>query len=316
MSFSPETIYIAGHTGLVGQAFVRKFQSDGDSALLLRTHGELDLTNQGEVSNFFSAEKPDFVILAAAKVGGIHANSTYPAEFIYENLMIQSNVIHQSYLHGVKKLVYLGSTCAYPKQTPQPMKEGNLLTGSLEPTNEPYAVAKIAGLKMCESYNRQYGTSYRTVMPTNLYGIHDNFHPENSHVIPGMMRRIHEAKMADLPEVEIWGSGLPKREFLFVDDLVEACLFLLDYDKYYSAVNIGSQEEVSIRELAIMMNEVVGYKGRLAFDTSKPDGMPLKKVDTSKMDALGWKARTPLREGLQKVYCWFLTNNISKNNKS
>jgi GDP-L-fucose synthase len=309
-------IFIAGHTGLVGQAFFRKFQSDGESALLLRTHGELDLTNQGEMSNFFSVEKPDFVILAAAKVGGIHANSTYPAEFIYENLMIQSNVIHQSYLHGVKKLVYLGSTCAYPKQTPQPMKEENLLTGSLEPTNEPYAVAKIAGLKMCESYNMQYGTSYRTVMPTNLYGIHDNFHPENSHVIPGMMRRIHEAKMADLPEVEIWGSGLPKREFLFVDDLVEACLFLLDYDKYYSAVNIGSQEEVSIRELAIMMNEVVGYKGRLAFDTSKPDGMPLKKVDTSKMDALGWKARTPLREGLQKVYCWFLTNNISKNNKS
>ena len=316
MSFSPETIYIAGHTGLVGQAFVRKFQSDGNSTLLLRTQVVLDLTNQGEVSNFFSAEKPDLVILAAAKVGGIHANSTYPAEFIYENLMIQSNVIHQSYLHGVKKLVYLGSTCAYPKQTPQPMKEENLLTGSLEPTNEPYAVAKIAGLKMCESYNMQYGTSYRTVMPTNLYGIHDNFHPENSHVIPGMMRRIHEAKMADSPEVEIWGSGLPKREFLFVDDLVEACLFLLDYDKDYSPVNIGSQEEVSIRELAIMMNEVLGYKGRLAFDTSKPDGMPLKKVDTSKMDALGWKARTPLREGLQKVYCWFLTNNISKNNKS
>lgn len=307
--------YIAGHTGLVGRAFVRKLQSDGDSSLLLRTHGELDLTNQGEVSNFFSAEKPDFVILAAAKVGGIHANSTYPAEFIYENLMIQSNVIHQSYLHRVKKLVYLGSTCAYPKNALQPMQEKSLLTGPLEPTNEPYAVAKLAGLKMCESYNRQYGTSYRTVMPTNLYGIHDNFHPENSHVIPGMMRRIHEAKMTDLPEVEIWGSGLPKREFLFVDDLVEGCLFLLDYDKDYSPVNIGSQEEVSIRELAIMMNEVVGYKGRLAFDTSKPDGMPLKKVDTSKMDALGWKARTPLREGLQKVYCWFLTNNIFKNNK-
>ena len=316
MSFSPETIYIAGHTGLVGQAFVRKLQSDGDSYLLLRTHGELDLTNQGEMLNFFSVEKPDFVILAAAKVGGILANSTYPAEFIYENLMIQSNVIHQSYLHGVKKLVYLGSTCAYPKQTPQPMKEENLLTGSLEPTNEPYAVAKIAGLKMCESYNMQYGTSYRTVMPTNLYGIHDNFHPENSHVIPGMMRRIHEAKMANFPEVEICGSGLPEREFLFVDDLVEACLFLLDYDKYYSAVNIGSQEEVSICELAIMMNEVVGYKGRLTFNTSKPDGVPLKKVDTSKMDALGWKSRTPLKEGLQKVYCWFLTNNISKNNKS
>ena len=222
--------------------------------------------------------------------------------------------INQIY-NGSKKLVYLGSTCAYPKNALQPMKEVSLLTGPLEPTNEPYAVSKIAGLKMCESYNRQYGKFYRTVMPTNLYGIHDNFHPENSHVIPGMMRRIHEAKMADLPEVEIWGSGLPKREFLFVDDLVEACLFLLDYDKYYSAVNIGSQEEVSIRELAIMMNEVVGYKGRLAFDTSKPDGMPLKKVDTSKMDALGWKARTPLREGLQKVYCWFLTNNISKNNK-
>lgn len=309
-------IFIAGHTWLVGQAFDRKLQSDGDSSLLLRTHGELDLTNQVAVADFFSAEKPDCVILAAAKVGGIHANSTYPAEFIYENLMIQSNVIHQSYLHGVKKLVYLGSTCAYPKQTPQPMKEENLLTGSLEPTNEPYAVAKIAGLKMCESYNRQYGRSYRTVMPTNLYGIHDNFHPENSHVIPGMMRRIHEAKMADLPEVEIWGSGLPKREFLFVDDLVEACLFLLDNDKDYALVNIGSQEEVSIRELAEIMSEEVGYKGRLAFDTSKPDGMPLKKVDTSKMDALGWKARTPLREGLQKVYCWFLTNNISKNNKS
>jgi len=273
-------IFIAGHTGLVGQAFVRKFQSDGNSTLLLRTHGGLDLANQAAVSDFFSKERPGLVILAAAKVGGILANSTYPAEFIYENLMIQSNDIHQSYLHGVKELVYLGSTCAYLKNTLQPMKEDS------------------------------------TIMPTNLYGIHDNYHPENSHVIPGMMRRIHEAKMADLPEVEIWGSGLPKREFLFVDDLVEACLFLLDYDKYYSAVNIGSQEEVSIRELAIMINEVVGYKGRLAFDTSKPDGMPLKKVDTSKMDALGWKARTPLREGLQEVYCWFLTNNISKNNNS
>ena len=278
--------------------------------------GELDLTNQGEVSNFFSAEKPDFVILAAAKVGGIHANWTYPAEFIYDNLMIQNNVIHQSYLNRVKKLIYIGSTCAYPKNAPQPMKEGSILTGPLEPTNEPYAVAKIAGLKLCESYNRQYGTFFQTLLPTNLYGIHDNSHPEKSHVIPGMMRRIHEAKVEDLHEVQIWGSGSPMREFLFVDDFVDSCIFFLDNDKDYAAVNIGSQEEVSIRELAGMMSEVIGYKGNLTFDTSKPDGMPLKKVDTSIMDSLGWKAQTPLRKGLQKVYCWFLTNNISENNKS
>ena len=309
-------IYIAGHSGLVGQAFVRKLRDEGSGSLLLKTHLELDLTNQGMVTDFFSSEKPDLVILAAAKVGGIHANNTYPAEFIYENMMIECNLIHQSYLHGVKNLIYFGSTCAYPKNALQPMKEDSILTGPLEPTNEPYAVAKIAGIKLCESYNRQYGTCYQTILPTNLYGIHDNFHPENSHVIPGLMRRIHEAKVNDIPEVSIWGSGSAKREFLFVDDLVEACLLLLDYNEDYSPVNIGSQEEVSILELAEMMVEVVGYKGRLAFDTSKPDGMPLKKVDTSKMDALGWKARTPLREGLQKVYCWFLTNNISKNIKS
>jgi GDP-L-fucose synthase len=306
--------YIAGHTGLVGQAFVRKIQSDGDSTLLFRTHKELDLTKQEAVSAFFSEEKPDLVILAAAKVGGIHANSIYPAEFIYENLMIQSNIIHQSYLHGVKKLVYIGSTCAYPKQTTQPMKEESLLTGSLEPTNEPYAVAKIAGLKMCESYNRQYGTNYSMIMPTNLYGIHDNFHPENSHVIPGLMRRIHEAKMNENPEVSIWGSGLAKREFLFVDDLIEACMFLLDNNEDNAPINIGSQEEVSIRELAEIMSEVLGYKGDLVFDTSKPDGMPLKKVDTSKMDALGWKSSTSLREGLNTVYQWYLSNNVSQNN--
>jgi GDP-L-fucose synthase len=309
-------IFIAGHTGLVGQAFVKKFKADCNSDLLLRTHKELDLTNQGEVSHFFSAENPDIVIFAAAKVGGIHANWTYPAEFIYENLMIQNNVIHQSYLHGVKKLIYIGSTCAYPKNTPQPMKEDSILTGPLEQTSEPYAVAKIAGLKLCESYNRQYGTVFQMLLPTNLYGIHDNYHPENSHVIPGLMRRIHEARVEALPEVQIWGSGFQKREFLFVDDFVDACLFLLDNDKDYAPVNIGSQEEVSIRELAEMMSEVIGYKGRLAFDTSKPDGMSLKKVDTSKMDSYGWKAPTPLREGLQKVYCWFLTNNISNNNKS
>ena len=310
------SVYIAGHNGLVGQAFVRKFEVEGKYNLLLRSHGVLDLTNQAGVSNFFSTEKPDFVILAAAKVGGIHANSTYPAEFIYENLMIQNNVIHQSYLHGVKKLIYIGSTCAYPKNAPQPMKEESILTGALEPTNEPYAVAKIAGLKLCESYNRQYGTVFQTLLPTNLYGIYDNFHPENSHVIPGLMNRIHEAKAEDLPEVQIWGSGLAKREFLFVDDFVDACMFLLDNNKDHAPVNIGSQQEVTVRELAETMSEVIGYKGRLNFDTSKPDGMLLKKVDTSKMDVLGWKAPTPLREGLQKVYGWFLTNNISKNNKS
>jgi len=302
-------IFVAGHTGLVGQAFVRRLKKDGYINLILRGHSELDLTNQQDVIHFFSQEKPDIVIICAGKVGGIYANSTFPAEFIYDNLQIQTNLIHQSYLGGVKKLVYFCSTCAYPKYADQPMVEKSLLTGSLEPTNEPYAVAKIAGLKMCQSYNCQYGTHYLTIVPTNLYGPYDNFDTQNGHVIPGMIRRLHHAKENHLPEVSVWGSGTPKREFLFVDDLVDACLFILQNNYFENQpVHIGSQLEISIKELASLISQTVGYFGKLSFDTSKPDGMPLKKVDTSKLDNLGWRASTNLASGLGLTYEWFLNN--------
>lgn len=315
-------IYIAGHRGLVGSAIVRRLQADGYTNLLTRTHPELDLTNQGAVQAFFAQQRPEYVILAAAKVGGIHANSTYPAEFIYENLAIQNNVIHQAYCTGVKRLLFLGSSCIYPKQAPQPMSENCLLTGTLEPTNEPYAIAKIAGLKMCEAYNRQYGTEFVAVMPTNLYGPGDNFHPENSHVLPALIRRFHEAKLACASEVVVWGSGTPLREFLYVDDMADGCLYVLQLDRATLAahllsypkpcfVNLGTGVDVTIRELAETIRTVVGFEGRLSFDSTKPDGTPRKLQDVLRMQALGWSAQVGLREGVERTYRWFLDHRES-----
>ncbi len=310
-------IYVAGHRGLVGSAIVRQLETRGFTSLITRTHAELDLTNQAAVQAFFAEEKPEYVILAAAKVGGIHANNTYPAEFIYENMMIQANVIDAAYRNGVDRLLFLGSTCIYPKAVAQPMREDSLLTDVLEPTNEPYAIAKIAGIKLCESYNRQYGTDYRSVMPTNLYGINDNFHPENSHVIPALMRRFHEAKTNNDVEVVIWGSGNPMREFLFVDDMAEASLFVLELDeKIYqnntqpmlSHINVGTGKDVTIRELAETMKQVIGYKGKIGFDTSKPDGPPRKLIDVSRLTAMGWKYNVDLEEGLRRTYNWYQDN--------
>ncbi|MGE4342919.1 MAG: GDP-L-fucose synthase family protein [Geoalkalibacter sp.] len=309
-------IFIAGASGLVGSAITRLLQSRGYENLLLAGHDELDLTRQSEVERFFAREKPDYVILAAAKVGGIHANVTYPADFIYSNLTIQCNVIPLAFRAGVKRLLFLGSSCIYPKLAPQPLKEESLLSGPLEPTNEPYAIAKIAGLKMCEAYNRQHGTRFIGVMPTNLYGPGDNFHPENSHVMPALLRRFHEAKQTDAPEVVIWGTGTPKREFLFVDDMAEGCLQILNLPEnvlgrefcHYprpNFVNLGSGIEVTIRELAEMIREVVGYRGELVFDRSKPDGTPRKVLDVSRLKKLGWKARTQLRDGIQTTYQWY-----------
>jgi GDP-L-fucose synthase len=285
--------------------------------ILTRTHSQLDLTEQSAVRDFMQSEKPDLVIVAAAKVGGIHANNTYPAEFIYENLMIQNNLIHNAFTVGVEKLLFLGSSCIYPRLAEQPMREDALLTGTLEATNEPYAIAKIAGIKMCESYNRQYGVDYRSVMPTNLYGPGDNFHPENSHVVPALIRRFHEAKNSSAAEVAIWGSGKPFREFLHVDDMAAASLFVLDLDvQTYSAntqsmlshINVGSSEEVSIGDLAILIGEVVGYQGNITFDSSKPDGAPRKLMDSSRLENMGWKAGIGLRDGLVDAYNWFLDN--------
>lgn len=308
-------IYVAGHRGLVGSAIVRKLLAEGFDDLVLRTSSELDLRDQRAVAEFFRDERPEYVFLAAAKVGGIVANNSYPAEFIYDNLMIQTNVIHQSYLFGVKSLLFLGSSCIYPKLAPQPIREEYLLTGPLEPTNEPYAVAKIAGLIMCRSYNRQYGTRFLAAMPTNLYGPNDNFHLETSHVLPALIRKFHEAKTAGAPTVTIWGTGTPFREFIHVDDVADASCFLMNLpDERVDAllvpgfVNICTGEELSIRDLALLIKETVGYTGELLFDASKPDGTPRKLSDPSRLQALGWRHRIGLREGIADTYQWFLAH--------
>lgn len=301
-------IFVAGHRGLVGSAVVRKLQSLGYLNLLLRTHAELDLTVQSAVDAFFAAEKPDYVILAAAKVGGIHANNTYPADFITINLQIQTNVITSSYSHGVKKLLFLGSSCIYPKFAPQPIPESALLTGPLEPTNEWYAIAKIAGIKMCQAYRLQFNFDAISGMPTNLYGPHDNFHPENSHVLPALMRRFHQAKVGGDERVVVWGSGNPLREFLHVDDLADAVVFLLQNYSGLEHVNVGSGKEVTIKELAELVKEVVEFKGELVWDSSKPDGTPRKLMDSSMLHSLGWQPKISLRDGLVDTYKWYLEN--------
>ena len=314
-------IYIAGHRGLVGSAIMRNLQEKGFGNLLTCNHTELELTDQSAVRAFFASEKPDQVYLAAAKVGGIHANNTYPAEFIYENLMVEANVIHEAWRAGVQKLLFLGSSCIYPKLAPQPMSEDALLTGTLEATNEPYAIAKIAGIKLCESYNRQYGeshgTDFRSVMPTNLYGPGDNYHPENSHVIPALIRRFHEAKENNAPSVAIWGSGTPRREFLYVDDMAAACEHVMNLNKsiydahtrpMQSLINVGCGYDITINELAHTVGKVIGYKGLITFDPSKPDGSPRKLMDSHRLTALGWQAKIGLEEGLVKAYADFLAN--------
>jgi len=313
-----DKIYIAGHTGMVGCAIVRQLEFRGFANLLVRTHKEFDLTNQSQVQSFFQQEKPDYVILAAAKVGGIHSNNTYPADFIYQNMMIEANIINSAYENKVKRLLFLGSTCIYPKAVEQPMREDALLTGVLEPTNEPYALAKIAGIKLCESYNRQYGTDFRSVMPTNLYGINDNFHPENSHVIPALMRRFHEAKVNKDAEVVVWGTGNAMREFLYVDDMAVASLFVLELDEetyqantkpMLSHINVGTGVDITIREMAETMKEVVGYKGKIVFDTTKPDGTPRKLIDVTRLKNAGWRYSVNLKNGLKKTYEWYLKKN-------
>lgn len=301
-----DKIYVAGHNGMVGSAIVRALKQKGFANLVYRTSKELDLRDQAAVERFFKDEKPQFVFLAAAKVGGIVANNTYRAEFLYDNLMIVSNIIHAAHAHAVTKLLFLGSSCIYPKMAAQPIKEECLLTGPLEYTNEPYAIAKIAGIKLCESYRDQYGADFISVMPTNLYGINDNYHPENSHVLPALIRRFHEAKVSGLNEVVIWGSGSPKREFLFADDLADACLFLMEEYSHKEIVNIGCGEDLSIKELAEMVKEVTGYSGNLVFDTGKPDGTPRKLLDVSKINALGWRYKTSLKEGMNIAYQDFL----------
>jgi len=320
MTYHPK-IYIAGHLGMVGSAILRTLRQQGQTNIVTRTHAELDLTNQAAVQAFFQTEKPEQVYLAAAKVGGIHANNTYPAEFIYENLMVQVNVIHNAWRTGVKKLLFLGSSCIYPRLAPQPMTEAALLTGPLEPTNEPYAIAKIAGIKLCESYNRQYGQShgvdYRSVMPTNLYGPGDNYHPENAHVIPALIRRIHEAKVNRAPSVTIWGTGTPRREFLYVDDMAAASVHVMNLDQAtYSAhtqprqshINVGYGEDLTIAQLAHAVSRAVGYEGQIDFDPSKPDGSPRKLMDSSRLNGLGWKPKVGLAEGLATAYEYFQSN--------
>ena len=326
MSGQPK-IYVAGHRGMVGSAIVRHLLATGLSpqSLVLRTHQELDLTNQSAVNAFFATERPDQVYLAAAKVGGIHANNTYPAEFIYQNLMIQANIIQAAHANDVQKLLFLGSSCIYPKAVPQPMREDALLTGTLEQTNEPYAIAKIAGIKLCESYNRQYGRDYRSVMPTNLYGPGDNYHPENAHVIPALIRRFHEAQHPPLgpqPSVLIWGTGTPKREFLYVDDMAAACVHVMNLDKttydqhtqpMLSHINVGCGHDITIHEVAQTIGKVIGYQGEITFDPSKPDGPPRKLMDSSRLNALGWQAQVDMESGLKTAYQDFLTNHITHN---
>jgi GDP-L-fucose synthase len=312
-----DRIFVAGHRGMVGSAIVRKLRVRGYTNIITCGRDELDLVQQGQVREFFAKERISQVYMAAAKVGGILANNTYPAEFIYENLMVEANVVHEAWQSNVKKLLFLGSSCIYPRLAPQPMSEAALLTGLLEPTNEPYAIAKIAGVKLCESYNRQYGTDYRSVMPTNLYGPGDNYHSEKSHVIPGLLRRFHEAKASASPEVVIWGTGAPMREFLYVDDMAEACVHIMELDQetyvrntqpMLSHINIGTGEDLSIGDLARMISEVVGYEGRITFDTSKPDGTPRKLMDVSRMKSLGWQPRIALRHGLALAYADFLAS--------
>jgi len=295
-------IYIAGHNGMVGSAIVRKLQSEGYVNLILRDSKELDLRNQTAVSDFFSVETPEYVFLAAARVGGIHANNVYRAEFLYDNLMIQNNIIHQSYVHGVKKLLFLGSSCIYPKNAPQPMKEEHLLTGLLEQTNEPYAIAKIAGIKMVENYAKQYNCNFTAVMPTNLYGPNDNYDLQNSHVLPALIRKFHEAKLKKLPEVEIWGTGKPLREFMHVDDLADACLFVMKNYNHWQFLNVGSGEEISIGDLAKLIKEIVDFKGELVHNTERPDGTNRKLMDSGMINKLGWKNKICLEEGIQAVY--------------
>lgn len=295
-------IYIAGHRGMVGSAIYRKLQKEGFSNLIVRTSSELDLRDQLAVQNFFNEEKPEYVFLAAAKVGGIVANNTYRGDFIYENLMIQSNIIESARKVEVKKLMFLGSSCIYPKLAPQPLKEDYLLTGELEPTNEPYAIAKIAGIKMCDAYRDQYGCNYISVMPTNLYGLNDNYHPENSHVLPALIRRFHEAKIQDLPSVKIWGTGTPRREFLYADDLADACFYLMQNYNESGLVNVGCGKDLSIKELAETVMDVVGYSGAIEFDTTKPDGTPRKLMDVSKLASFGWTYKTSLSKGLLAAY--------------
>lgn len=318
-----QKIYVAGHRGMVGSAIVRNLQAQGYSNIVTRTHAQMDLTDQAAVKDFLEQEKPDQVYLAAARVGGIHANNTYPAEFIYDNLMVQNNVIHQAFVNGVKKLLFLGSSCIYPKLAPQPMSEDALLTGKLEPTNEPYAIAKIAGIKMCESYNRQYGQShgvdYRSVMPTNLYGPGDNYHPENSHVIPALIRRFHEAKISRAPQVVIWGTGTPRREFLYVDDMAAASVYVMQLDKaiyesqtepMQSHINVGYGSDIAIHELAQAVAKATGYQGQITFDASKPDGTPRKWMSSRKLNQLGWTPKVDLEQGLQWAYQEMLSREI------
>jgi GDP-L-fucose synthase len=312
---SQKRIYIAGHRGMVGSAIVRALTRRGHTNIITRTHAELDLTDQAQVRAFFASEKIDEVYLAAARVGGIHANNTYPAEFIYENMMMEANIIHQAWSTGVQKLLFLGSSCIYPRMAEQPIKEEYLLTGKLEPTNEPYAMAKIAGIKLCESYNRQYGTDYRSVMPTNLYGPGDNYHPENSHVIPALIRRFHEAKINGTGKVVIWGTGTPKREFLYVDDMAEASIHVMEFDRaaydahtepMQSHINVGTNKDVTIRQLAETIMITVGFKGELVFDTGRQDGAPRKLLNVSKLADMGWTAKIELITGLKKTYEAFL----------
>ncbi len=317
-ALSPQTlVLVLGHHGMVGSAIVRKLKSEGFTNIITRPHSELDLTSQAAVRELFQTNKIDYVVQAAAKVGGIHANDTYPAEFIYQNLMMEANVIHEAWQAGINGLLFLGSSCIYPKYANQPMAETELLTGILEATNEPYAIAKIAGIKLCESYNRQYGTDFRSVMPTNLYGPNDNFHPENSHVIPALIRRFHEAKVNDDPEVKVWGSGNAYREFLHVDDMASACIHVMKLSKesyvrhtkpMLSHINIGAGKDVTIRELAEIIKEVTGFRGELKFDSSQPDGTPKKLLDVSRLKQLGWQAQIGLKEGLKSTYDWFLKN--------
>jgi GDP-L-fucose synthase len=308
-------IYVAGHRGLVGSAIVRVLHAQGYANIVTRSHAELELTDQAQVREFFRSERIDQVYLAAARVGGIHANNTYPAEFIYDNMMVQANVVHEAWRAGVQRLLFLGSSCIYPRLAQQPIREEYLMSGMLEPTNEPYAMAKIAGIKLCESYNRQYGTDYRSVMPTNLYGPGDNYHPENSHVIPALMRRFHEARIMAAEEVVIWGSGKPMREFLYVDDMAAASVHVMNLpravyeantDPMLTHINVGTGEDVTIGALAQLVGDVVGYRGRIVFDSTKPDGTPRKLLDVSKLKALGWQASTPLAEGLRRAYAAFL----------